>query len=81
MRYIKVQGMICEETIILATKEEVEKAWEIFRPEGWWYSIEQWKETREWYVKDMYKGDQNKAPKVYCLDEKYSEILGYLNTI
>lgn len=78
---IGITTMTCEETIILPTKEEVEKAWEIFKPEGWWYSIEQWKETREWYVKDMYEGDQNKAPKVYCLDEKYSEILGYLNTI
>lgn len=72
---IGITTMTCEETIILETKEEVERAWEIFKPEGWWYSVEQWKETREWYVKDMYKGIESDAPKVYCLNDKFKDII------
>lgn len=72
---IGITTMTCEETIILETKEDVEKAWEIFKPEGWWYSVDEWEKTREWYVKSMYKGDYDAAPKVYCLDEKYKDII------
>lgn len=73
---IGITVMICEETIIMETKEEIEKAWEIFKPEGWWYTAEQWEETRKDYVKDMYKGVVEDAPKVYCLNEKYSHLFG-----
>lgn len=72
---IGITVMTCEETIILATKEEVEKAWEVFKPEGWWYSADQWTETRKWYVTDAYNGVESDAPKVYCLDDKFKDII------
>lgn len=72
---IGITVMACEETIILATKEEVEKAWKEFKPEGWWYSVDQWTETREWYIKDAYNGVELDAPKVYCLDNKFKDII------
>lgn len=73
---IGITVMTCEETIILATKEEVKKAWEIFKPEGWWYSADQWKEARKEYVDGAYKGVEADAPKVYCLDEKFKDLFG-----
>jgi hypothetical protein len=71
---IGITVMVCEETIIMATKEEVDNAWKEFAPEGWWYCADDWKETRKGYVKDMYKGVETDAPKVYCLDEKYANL-------
>ncbi len=67
--------MTCEETIILETQEELEKAWEIFKPEGWWYTIDQWEETRQQYVKDIYDGKEKDAPIVYCLNDKFKHII------
>lgn len=67
--------MTCEETIIMATQEEKDKAWELFKPTGWWYTVDEWEETRNWYVKEIYEGMEEDAPKVYCLDEKYKEII------
>lgn len=67
--------MVCEETIIMETQEECDKAWEIFKPEGWWYTVDQWEKVRQDYIKDMYDGDETKGPKVYCLDEKYKDII------
>lgn len=72
---VGITVMTCEETIIMETKEEIEKAWEIFKPEGWWYTIDQWEETRTKYIKDMYNGVEEDAPLVYCLNDKYKTIL------
>lgn len=66
---VGITTMICEETIILETEEEIEKAWEIFKPEGWWYTREQFEKAREDYVNDMYDGDETKAPKVYWIND------------
>ena len=72
---IGITIMACEETIILATKEEVDKAWEIFKPEGWWYTVDQWSETRQLYVRDIYNGIESDAPKVYCLDDRFKDVI------
>jgi len=72
---IGITVMICEETIIMETKEEIEAAWEIFNPEGWWYTVDQWEKRRNEYVKNMYDGIEENAPLVYCLDEKYKDII------
>ena len=72
---IGITVMTCEETIIMETQEELERAWEIFKPEGWWYTIDQWEKVRQDYIKDIYEGDENKAPLVYCLNDKFNNIL------
>jgi len=59
--------MLCEETIIMETKEEIDKAFEQFQPEGWWYTREDFDKSRKGYVKKFYDGDEVKAPKVYWL--------------
>lgn len=71
---IGITVMTCEETIILATKKECKEAWKIFRPEGWWYSAKEWEKTRVDYINNMYDGDESKAPKVYCLNDKFKNI-------
>ena len=65
--------MICEETIIMETTEEIEEAWEIFKPEGWWYTVNEWEKRRDEYVSKNYNGIEEDAPKVYCLNEKYNK--------
>ncbi|MEK6829131.1 MAG: hypothetical protein AABY15_03310 [Nanoarchaeota archaeon] len=72
---IGITVMACEETIIMETKEETDAAWKEFAPEGWWYPLDKWEETRKWYVDDMYEGIEADAPKVYCLDERFKEII------
>ena len=67
--------MICEETIIMETTEEIEKAWEIFKPEGWWYTVEEFQKVRNDYVNKTYSGNYEKAPHVYCLNNKYKNII------
>ncbi len=72
---VGITTMLCEETIIMATKEEANEAWEIFKPEGWWYSVDEWEGVRKAYVNDGYNGVEEDAPRVYCLDDKYKEII------
>lgn len=72
---IGISIMTCEETIILGTKEEVARAWEVFKPEGWWYTIDEWRKTRKEYIDSMYDGIEEDAPKVYCLNDKFKEII------
>lgn len=72
---IGITVMICEETIIMETKEEIEKAWEIFKPEGWWYTVDEWENIRKEYVDDMYDGVEEGAPVVYCLDDRFKDII------
>ena len=64
--------MVCEETFIMETKEECDRAWEIFKPEGWWYTLDEWEKVHNEYVNDMYDGDFTKSPKVYSLSNKFS---------
>jgi hypothetical protein len=71
---IGISVMLCEETIIFATKEESDLAWKEFSPEGWWYHADNWAQARHEYIRDMYKGIETDAPKVYCLDEKYAKL-------
>lgn len=73
---VGITVMACEETIIMETKEEIERAWEIFKPEGWWYTVDQWKKTRKEYVEGAYNGVEEDAPKVYWLEEKYEKRFG-----
>lgn len=72
---IGITVMACEETIIMETQEELDAAWEMFGPEGWWYLASNWEETRDWYVKENYEGVEVNAPRVYCLDERFKEII------
>ena len=72
---IGITVMLCEETFIFATEEEQEAAAKDFMPEGWWHAVSDWEESRTKYVNDMYKGVEASAPKVYCLDDKYKDII------
>jgi len=66
---IGITVMACEETFIFKTIEECDKASKQFLPEGWWYSIEEWDETRKWYVDKHYDGIEENAPIVYWLND------------
>lgn len=63
--------MICEETFIFKTKKEAESAWEIFKPEGWWYDIGTFIDARKKYVDEAYKGREEDAPIIYWFDKNY----------
>lgn len=72
--------MMCEETFVFQTPEELGPAIAFadnngWTNEGWWYSIEDtgewpWEKARKDYVDTNYDGDESKAPKVYWLDDK-----------
>jgi hypothetical protein len=79
---IGITVMVCEETFIFETTEERDRACEWsnkkFGNEGWWYSLFEtdrskakydWDNTRKWYIKEMYKGVEEDAPKVYWFGE------------
>lgn len=68
---IAITVMMCEETFVFKGKAEAMRAWEIFRPEGWWYDLGEFIETRKQYVKDAYGGNVDKAPTVYWLNTNY----------
>jgi len=68
---IGITVLMCEETFIFKTPEEANKAAEMFLPEGWWYDIGSWIDTRAEYVNDVYGGDEDMAPVVYWLDKNY----------
>jgi hypothetical protein len=72
---VGITVMTCEETIIMKTQEEIDAAWKIFKPEGWWYTVDQWEATREEYVRDCYDGVEADAPRVYCLDDNYKHLI------
>jgi hypothetical protein len=63
--------MICKETFVLKSKQEAEAAWEIFKPEDWWYNFSSWEDTRKEYVKKFYEGDEDLTPTVYWLDKNF----------
>lgn len=72
---VGITVMMCEETIIVETQKEKEEAWEIFKPEGFWYTVDEWEETRKWYVNETYEGVVENAPRVYCMDERFKDII------
>jgi len=67
--------MLCEETLVFATEEEAEAAADYFMPEGWWYSLSNWEESRKDYIDKFYEGVEEDAPEVFCLDDKYNDII------
>jgi len=68
---IAITVMMCEETIVFKSKAEALRAWEKFKPEGWWYNLSDFDESHEQYVKEMYGGDEDRAPLVYWLDKNF----------
>lgn len=69
---IGITVLLCEETFIFKGKQECEAAAEMFLPEGWWYDISSWEETRKEYVKKFYEGDEESAPIVHWLDPNFA---------
>ena len=69
---IGITVLMCEETFIFKGDAEAKAAWEIFKPEGWWYGFGSWEDTRQQYVKDIYGGDEEDAPIVYWLDKNFA---------
>ena len=67
--------MLCEETLIFATEEETDAAAKEFMPEGWWYTLNNWEQSRREYVDKFYDGVEADAPEVFCLDDKYKDII------
>jgi hypothetical protein len=63
--------LMCEETFIFKGSDEANKAWELFKPEGWWYDLNSWNKTREEYVNKNYYGDEELAPTIYWLDGNF----------
>lgn len=73
---VGITTMIGEETIIFETKEESNRGWDLFKPNGFWYCVNEWEDTREWYKNDLESnGITGDLPKVYCLDNKYKDLL------
>lgn len=68
---IAITVLMCEETFIFKSKQEAEAAWEVFKPEGWWYDFSSWEDTRKEYVKKFYEGDEDLASTVYWLDKNF----------
>lgn len=66
---LAITVMACEETFVFETEAEIEKARKGWGNEGWWYTKEEFPATREWYVKEFYKGVEKDAPKVYWLNK------------
>lgn len=69
---IGITVLMCEETFIFKDKMQATAAWEIFKPEGWWYGFGDWEETRQQYVKDIYGGNEEDAPIIYWLDFNFA---------
>lgn len=69
---IGITVLMCEETFIFKGKAEAQAAWEIFKPEGWWYDFGSWEDTRQKYVKDIYGGNEEDAPTIYWLDKNFA---------
>lgn len=68
---VGITVMLCEETLIMETREELELACKKFSPEGWWYTLDDWQKARSEYVEEFYSGKYSEAPRVYCLNDKY----------
>lgn len=68
---IGITVMLCEETFIFKGKKDAERAWEIFKPEGWWYGIGDFIDARKQYLKDMHCDSEDDAPTVYWFDKNY----------
>lgn len=69
---IAITVLACEETFIFQGSADVDKAWELFKPEGWWYTLDEWVEVYNEEIKKLYNGDENLAPKIFWLDENYA---------
>ena len=68
---IAITTMVCEETFVFRSNTEALLAWEKFKPEGWWYCLSDFDDSREEYVKEFYGGDVDQAPIVYWLDKNF----------
>jgi hypothetical protein len=68
---IAITVMLCEETFIFKGNDEAKKAAEMFLPEGWWYSLNDWKLAHDEYIKNIYYGDYDLGPIVYWLDKNF----------
>lgn len=66
---IGITVMMCEETLIYETQEELDKSWELFKPEGFHYLKENWEQVRKQYVDDIYNGVDDDAPTVFWLNK------------
>ena len=45
--------MMCEETFIFKSDKEAKEAWEMFKPEGWWYEYSAFIDAEKWYCENM----------------------------
>jgi len=68
---IGITIMMCEETFIFKNKIDAEAAARKFLPEGWWYDVSTFIDSRKQYVKEIYGGDEDLAPTIYWLDKNY----------
>lgn len=68
---IAITVMMCEETFIFKGKWDAEAAGKMFLPDGWWYDLSSFIDSRKEYVKKMYEGDESVASHVYWLDKNY----------
>lgn len=64
--------MICEETFIFKGIDEAKRAWEVFKPQGWWYGFGDFIEARKEYVKEAYDNNEDFAPIIYWLDKNFA---------
>jgi hypothetical protein len=66
LKHVREQGfkpigitvMMCEETFIFKGQKEAKEAWEMFKPEGWWYGLSDFWKDWEDYHKQM--GNHNR---------------------
>jgi len=69
---VGITVMMCEETFIFKGDTDAKAAAKQFLPEGWWYGLDGWYDTREEYVKKFYGGDEDLAPTIYWLDPNFA---------
>lgn len=69
---IGITIMMCEETFIFKGTKEAKEAWEMFKPEGWWYGLgDFWKDWDD-YLKQMGEYDYEEADvAIHWLDKNF----------
>jgi len=61
--------LMCEETFVFQTHEEADAAAKMFLPEGWWYSIDEWDQTYNNYLKE-FGVEEGHEPVVHWLNKE-----------
>lgn len=83
-KVVAITVMMCEETFVFQTVEELGPAIEFannngWPNEGWWYAIEDdgewpWEKSCKDYLERFCNGDESQMPKIYWLNKNIKTI-------